>query len=60
MPGRYIATGLYSEVVVNRGSTVIHYIIIIHTHFFLRRRTLYSTNASDVIAGEEMLHTDLT
>ncbi len=22
MPGRYIATGLYSEVVVNRGSTV--------------------------------------
>ncbi len=23
MPGRYIAAGLYSEVVVNRGSTVI-------------------------------------
>ncbi len=22
MPGRYIATGLYSEMVVNRGSTV--------------------------------------
>ena len=25
MPGRYIATGLYSEVVVNRGSTVLRY-----------------------------------
>ena len=25
-PGRYIATGLYSEVVVNRGSTACMYI----------------------------------
>ena len=30
MPGRYIATGLYSEVVViNRGSTVILYCIVL-------------------------------
>ena len=34
MPGRYIAAGLYSEVVVNRGSTVqynvsFNYVIVI-------------------------------
>ena len=31
MPGRYIATGLYSEVVVNRGSTVCA-VIIYHAY----------------------------
>ena len=28
MPGRYIAAGLYSEVIVNRGSTVLLIILI--------------------------------
>ncbi len=41
MPGRYIATGLYSEVVVYRGSTVALLGLLASISGCLKNRTIY-------------------